>query len=136
MKLSFSIKQPKVVRHKVENRSKLLRGLVVLEEDTYKVYVKLDDSTNLVLPFTDKSYNLKGKTKVFSKSKGPHGHEMYIRSEWKARISPGLNTQYVPFIPDWIVSGWIVQISGKKYFDFNDIICHKNYEDVKEHEQD
>lgn len=123
MELKFSIKMPKVKKPKVERGTKLLQGLVVLEEDgTYKVHIKLDNDANLVLPFTKESYSLRGRTNIFNKVKGKYGYERIVRDQWKAKFAPGDERFYIPFCPNWIVNGYIHVINGVKHFSFNKLV--------------
>ena len=127
LKLKFVIK----AKHKpkrTERGTKLYQGLVILDEDnTYKVHITIDGSTNLVLPFTKESYNLKDKTTIFSKTRGKYGYDRIVRNEWKAKFAPGDNKRYIPFAPNWIVNGYIYIVDGVKCFHFNRIITLNGY---------
>ena len=76
----------------------------------------------LSIPFTDKSYNLEGKTKIFTISRNKKGQPTCIlRDKNIAKFFPGLNTQYTPFRHKYVYSGYIVNVNGKHQFDVEDI---------------
>lgn len=102
--------------HKVSGKT---YALCIQEEDIFYAHVKMkENDSRLCMPFSPRSYDLKGKTIVFSVNPDERGNIVtHIRSEQKARHFPGLPTQYTPFRNNWIYSGYIVTIDGKKYFD-------------------
>lgn len=135
--LKISIKPPKTNKStntKVYTKiSRKTVGKVEIEDNKFVVRVstfevqrnieKSSLSSQLVLPLTDKSYELKGREKVFSRSKGEHGYNCYIRNKEKANYFPGISKQYTTVAPNWICSGYIVRIKGKLYFDLSEAIA-------------
>lgn len=78
----------------------------------------------LVLPFTDSSLSLKGKTHVFLKEKDKYGHYVcIIRDKLNAELHPGLNVQYNVFHEGLLISGHIVKKEGKHYFEYEELIA-------------
>ena len=122
---SKTIPKPSV---KIEDKNK--RGCVILENEEYKVsLINGSDSIHncKILPFTKRSYDLKGKTSIFSKTKGKYGYIRHIRTEDKAKVFPGDSDKYVPFAPNWIVKGDIINDKGVLKFDFTELLTIKGY---------
>ena len=136
--LKITVSPPK--KHKTRSNSgikligKSKRGVVFQDEDgTYKVYISMENDPNypdlLVIPFTERSYDIVGRTTVFTREVDEHGKRTrYIRSELKAKFMPGDPKRYIPFAPNWIVKGHIVRENGTLKFDFDDIITIKGYD--------
>ena len=122
---SKTIPKPSV---KIEDKNK--RGYVILEDGEYKVSL-INESDGIhnckILPFTKRSYDLKGKTSIFSKTKGKYGYIRHIRTEDKAKVFPGDSDKYVPFAPNWMVKGNIINDKGILKFDFVELLTIKGY---------
>ena len=106
----------------------LFKGVVVLEDNTYKVIVKSNINevpNNIIIPFTDNSYILKGKRIVFQKS---NTSIAIIRDKWKSIFSPGLSDFYIPFAPKWVVDGYIIKNGDKYMFDFRKLVTISGYD--------
>ena len=122
---SKTIPKPSV---KIEDKNK--RGYVILEGEEYKVLLaneSYDIHNRKILPFTKKSYDLKGKTSIFSKTKGKYGYTRHVRTEDKAKVFPGDSDKYVPFAPNWMVKGNIINDKGILKFDFVELLTIKGY---------
>ena len=90
-----------------------------------------------VLDFTEKSYELRGKTNVFSRTVDKNGrHTRFIRTINYAKHMPGLPEQYIPFAPNWIVRGYIVKENGLMKFDFIGLVGVDGYEMEVLHPED
>ena len=136
--LKIAVAPPK--KHKIRSDSgvkltgKSKHGVVFQDEDgTYKVYISMENDPNypdlLVIPFTERSYDIVGRTTVFTREVDERGKRTrYIRSELKAIFMPGDSKRYIPFAPNWIVKGHIVRENGTLKFDFDDIITIKGYD--------
>ena len=139
--LSLKISVPKsktIPKPSVKIETKNKRGYVILEDEEYKVLL-INESNNIhnrtILPFTKKSYDLKGKTSIFSKTKGKYGYIRHIRTEDKAKVFPGDSDKYVPFAPNWMVKGNIINDKGILKFDFIELLTIKGYTNmIKEDE--
>lgn len=122
---SKTIPKPSV---KIEANNK--KAYVILEDGEYKVSL-INESDGIhnckILPFTKRSYDLKGKTSIFSKTKGKYGYTRHVRNEDKAKLFPGDSDKYVPFAPNWMVKGDIINDKGVLKFDFVELLTIKGY---------
>ena len=131
--LSLKISVPKsktIPKPSVKIEAKNKRGYVILEGEEYKVLLaneSYDIHNRKILPFTKRSYDLKGKTSIFSKTKGKYGYTRHVRTEDKAKVFPGDSDKYVPFAPNWIVKGDIINDKGILKFDFVELLTIKGY---------
>ena len=131
--LSLKISVPKsktIPKPSVKIEAKNKRGYVILENEEYKVSL-INESDSIhnckILPFTKRSYDLKGKTSIFSKTKGKYGYIRHIRTEDKAKVFPGDSDKYVPFAPNCMVKGNIINDKGILKFDFVELLTIKGY---------
>lgn len=98
-----------------------------------KKYIRLkegDELSNeqLVLPFTEKSLDLRDKTYVWLKKKDKYGHNVcIIRDSISAHLHPGIPEQYDVFKENCLLSGHIVRKDGKMYFNYEDLVA-TNYQ--------
>ena len=131
--LSLKISVPKsktIPKPSIKIEAKDKRGYVILEGEEYKVLLaneSYDIHNRKILPFTKRSYDLKGKTSIFSKTKGKYGYTRHIRTEDKAKVFPGDSDKYVPFAPNWMVKGNIINDKGILKFDFIELLTIKGY---------
>ena len=131
--LSLKISVPKsktIPKPSVKIEAKDKRGYVILEDEEYKVLLaneSYDIHNRKILPFTKRSYDLKGKTSIFSKTKGKYGYTRHVRTEDKAKVFPGDSDKYVPFAPNWMVKGDIINDKGILKFDFIELLTIKGY---------
>ena len=131
--LSLKISVPKsktIPKPSIKIEAKDKRGYVILEGEEYKVLLaneSYDIHNRKILPFTKRSYDLKGKTSIFSKTKGKYGYTRHVRTEDKAKVFPGDSDIYVPFAPNWIVKGDIINDKGILKFDFIELLTIKGY---------
>ena len=131
--LSLKISVPKskpIPKPSVKIEAKNKRGYVILEGEEYKVLLaneSYDIHNRKILPFTKRSYDLKGKTSIFSKTKGKYGYTRHVRTEDKAKVFPGDSDKYVPFAPNWMVKGDIINDKGVLKFDFIELLTIKGY---------
>ena len=131
--LSLKISVPKsktIPKPSVKIEAKNKRGYVILEDEEYKVLLaneSYDIHNRKILPFTKKSYDLKGKTSIFSKTKGKYGYTRHVRTEDKAKLFPGDSDKYIPFAPNWMVKGDIINDKGILKFDFVELLTIKGY---------
>ena len=131
--LSLKISVPKsktIPKPSIKIEAKNKRGYVILEDEEYKVLLANESDgiyNRKILSFTKKSYDLKGKTSIFSKTKGKYGYTRHVRTEDKAKVFPGDSDKYVPFAPNWIVKGNIINDKGVLKFDFTELLTIKGY---------
>ena len=134
--LSLKISVPKsktIPKPSVKIEAKDKRGYVILEGEEYKVLLANESygiHNRKILPFTKRSYDLKGKTSIFSKTKGKYGYTRHVRTEDKAKVFPGDSDKYVPFAPNWIVKGDIINDKGILKFDFIELLTIKGYNNM------
>ena len=134
--LSLKISVPKsktIPKPSIKIEAKDKRGYVILEDEEYKVLLaneSYDIHNRKILPFTKRSYDLKGKTSIFTKTKGKYGYTRYVRTEDKAKVFPGDSDIYVPFAPNWIVKGDIINDKGVLKFDFVELLTIKGYNNM------
>ena len=134
--LSLKISVPKsktIPKPSVKIEAKDKRGYVILEGEEYKVLLaneSYDIHNRKILPFTKRSYDLKGKTSIFSKTKGKYGYTRHVRTEDKAKVFPGDSDKYIPFAPNWIVKGDIINDKGILKFDFIELLTIKGYNNM------
>ena len=134
--LSLKISVPKsktIPKPSIKIEAKDKRGYVILEGEEYKVLLaneNYDIHNRKILPFTKRSYDLKGKTSIFTKTKGKYGYTRYVRTEDKAKVFPGDSDIYVPFAPNWIVKGDIINDKGVLKFDFIELLTIKGYNNM------
>jgi hypothetical protein len=136
--MPFKVAVPKPKRNRTSDgikrtTNKIVKGKVFQDEDgTYKVSISMgNDPTHpdlLILDFTERSYDLTGKTNVFSRTVDSKGRRTrFIRNSMYAKFMPGLPEQYIPFAPNWIVRGYIVKDNGIQKFDFKSLVGVDGY---------
>ena len=143
--IPFKVAVPKPKRNKTSDGVKrttnnIVKGKVFQDEDgVYKVSINADNNqAPLVLTFTERSYDLIGKTNVFSRTVDKKGRRTrFIRNVLNSKYMPGLPEQYIPFAPNWIVRGYIVKDNGITKFDFKSRVGIDGYAtDVLDPEDD
>lgn len=137
-------KSRKVSNEKPVRVSKKVIGECFIEDGIYKVHVDLESKdalevnpAKLVLEFTEDSYSLKGKDKVFNKCK--HNEDKWIcycRTKEHATIIPGDISTYVPFAPKWLVLGYVVRVNKRLMFEHKSSFTIKGYNYNITHEED
>lgn len=136
--MPFKVAVPKPKRNKTSDgikrtTNKIVKGKVFQDEnETYKVSINMENDPVhpdlLVLDFTERSYDLTGKTNVFSRTVDSKGRRIrFIRNLINAKFMPGLPEQYIPFAPNWIVRGYIVKDNGTMKFDFKSLVGIDGY---------
>ena len=136
--MAFKVAVPKPKRNKTSDgikrtTNKIVKGKVFQDENgTYKVSISMDNDPVhpdlLVFDFTERSYDLTGKTNVFSRTVDSKGRRIrFIRNLINAKFMPGLPEQYIPFAPNWIVRGYIVKDNGTMKFDFKSLVGIDGY---------
>lgn len=139
--IPFKVSVPKPKRERNTSgitrvSNKIHTGKVFKDEDgVYKIAINMhNDTVNpdlRILEFTERSYNLKGKTEVFRREPDERGSIVrYIRNEFDAKCMPGSKEIYIPFAEHWIVKGYIVSENKINKFDFKGLVCIDGYEQV------
>ena len=136
--MPFKVAVPRPKRNKTSDgikrtTNKIVKGKVFQDENgTYKVSINMENDPVhpdlLVLDFTERSYDLTGKTNVFSRTVDSKGRRIrFIRNLINAKFMPGLPEQYIPFAPNWIIRGYIVKDNGTMKFDFKSLVGIDDY---------
>ena len=144
---AFKVSVPKPKRKKINDgitrtSNKIVKGRVFKDEEgIYKFSISMENNPLYpdlrVFDFTERSYDLTGKTNVFSRNPNKKGkYTRYIRNEANAKYMPGLPEQYVPFAPNWIVRGYIVRDQGINKFDFKSLVGIDGYKMEVLHPED
>lgn len=109
-------------------RGKITTGLVIEEDEEFKVLVKdKDKNTTKTFPFTPESFDLKGRRNVFTRYKENGKRVRIIRDATACKIMPGLPEQYLPFDNNWTIKGHIVKHNNIYMFDFKSLIGYNEY---------
>ena len=108
----------------------IVQGVVKEDEkENFTVAIKDNNENTIeILPFTDKSFNLRGRKYVFCRKKDNKGKRICkIRDEFHAKFMPGLPEQYIPFTSNWVVKGYVVQNGLVRQFDFKSLVGVEGY---------
>lgn len=129
LKFGFSIKPSalKPKRAPSDNNkylTKILYCVAVKDGNLWKAHINTkgvegyEDLT--ILPFTEKSFNLKGRTDIFYLEKDKYNHYIHImRNSFDAHINPGCSDLYCTLAENSVFSGHIVKIDGILQFDMS-----------------
>lgn len=139
LNLSLAIKVVENKKKRVSSAftkvSKIVQGVIFLDPDEgFKVSIDTDKNgtDEIILPFTERSYDLFGKETVFRREPDSQGRYIRIvRNKENAKFFPGLQEQYIPFAPNWIVKGYIVKVGLNKQFDFTSLVGIDGYSNEK-----
>jgi hypothetical protein len=105
--------------------SRVCRAIVIKDDDGFKAKINLDKDNNsdiLLVPFTTKSYDIKGREIIFSKERIDNGrHRCIIRDKLKANTYNDVEN-YIPFRENIVITGDILRIDGKMYFRYREFI--------------
>lgn len=114
----------------ITKKGKITTGVCFKDiDDIFKIHVTIDGSSDRVLEFTPKSYDLKDKTYVFQKKPNKDGkYVCRVRSENSAKYAPGNPDVYTPFCQNWVYKGYVCTINDKTMFDVTDIVCVNGHE--------
>ena len=100
----------------------------VINIDKQHIRLKKGDELSneqLILPFTERSLDLKGKIYVFLKEKDKYGHYVcIIRNTINAELHPGLPIQYNAVHENLLLAGHIIRKNDKMYFEYEDLVAH------------
>lgn len=94
------------------------------ENGNWQAYVNtkgLPDMKDItILPFTEKSFDLKGRVDVFYHNPDKYGHyTRIIRTPDAAMFYPGNKETYCTLCPKCVFSGHIVKVNGVTQFDIS-----------------
>lgn len=129
-KFGFTIKPSALKPKKTpSNNNKYLTKIVYCtacknEEGIWLAHVNTKDLEGYeeltILPFTEKSFELKGRTDIFYREKDKYNHYIHImRNSFDAYINPGCSELYTTLAENSVFSGHIVKIDGILQFDMS-----------------
>lgn len=131
---NFTINVASKSKHKSkETFTKISRKcLAVVKEidGKFKAIITLnkDDklgTEQLVLPFTDKSLDLKNKQYIFLKEKDKYNNYVcIIRDNKNKHLNSGNPNIHTTIHNNLLIAGYIVRKEGKMYFDYEDLISY------------
>ena len=102
--------------------SRLCKAVVIKIDNSYKAKILISgdecEPEYIIIPFTEDSYNLKGKEIIFSKERTDKGYICNIRDIQTSIIYPGDSTKFIPFRENIVIVGNIVKQLGKMYFNY------------------
>ena len=102
------------------------KAIVIKDDEGFKAKISLNNDTEnpdiLVIPFTTKSYDIKGKEIIFSKERIDNNRfRCIIRDKASANLYNDTE-HYTPFRENIVITGYIVRLDGKMYFQYKDFI--------------
>lgn len=127
--INLKLKVIKPKRLPKKNRVSRRCLAVVIESDGI-LYAKTrmnnneDCSDFYIVPFTDKSLQLKDKPCVFAKHRDKYGKRIcFMRDSFTSKYSPGTTDQYDVLQKGLLISGYMIRIDGILYFEYEDLIA-------------
>ena len=148
IKLQLKVVKPtkKVVPKEIPPKklTKLINGKVVLKDGIYSCVISYDEFANrmfgnidvkeitdnaqsIEIPFTVESFDIKSFKTIFTRNKSKFGYLSVVRTESQAIFGNWSPDVYVPFAPNWIVTGNIVKENLVLKFDFISLVTIKGY---------
>lgn len=105
--------------------SRICKAIVIKDDEGFKAKISINnevDSDILLIPFTTESYDIKGKEIIFSKERIDNGRFLcLIRDKASSNLYNDVE-HYIPFRENIVVTGNIVRINGKMYFQYKEFI--------------
>ena len=105
--------------------SRICRAIVIKDEEGFKAKIRVNNEENadiLLVPFTIESYDIKGKEIIFSKERIDEGRFRCIIRDKASAILYNDVEHYIPFRENIVITGNIVRIDGKMYFQYKEFI--------------
>lgn len=105
--------------------SRICRAVVIKDDEGFKAKIAVNNEENsdvLLIPFTTESYNIKGKEIIFSKERIDNGRFRCIIRDKASAILYNDVEHYIPFRKNIVITGNIVRIDGKMYFQYKEFI--------------
>lgn len=105
--------------------SRVCRAIVIKDDEGFKAKININNEENsdiLLIPFTTESYDIKGKEIIFSKERIDNGRCLcLIRDKVSSNLYNDVE-RYIPFRENIVITGNIVRINGKMYFQYKEFI--------------
>lgn len=105
--------------------SRICRAIVIKDDEGFKAKIRVNNEENadiLLIPFTTESYDIKGKEIIFSKERIDDGRFRCIIRDKASAILYNDVEHYIPFRKNIVITGNIVRIDGKMYFQYKEFI--------------
>jgi len=124
-----TVKKPRTERKHNVISKKLHCICMKNEEGEFRAYVNMPSDLEfpdiLEVPFTKESYDLRGKTDIFTKEPIDNGKYIRLcRNKVHANIFPNLEEIYTPFRERYVYSGYLVKIDDHFEFNMTDFVDH------------
>ena len=105
--------------------SRICRAIVIKDDEGFKAKIRVNNEENadiLLISFTTESYDIKGKEIIFSKERIDNGRFLcLIRDKASSNLYNDVE-HYIPFRENIVITGNIVRINGKMYFQYKEFI--------------
>lgn len=127
-----AVEKPKQKTAPKVKKSKYTYCICALEEDGFVARIQLNkdddaETKTLVIPFTEQSYSLKGKTKIFTKKPDKDGRIVTVlRDKTLAKLHPGIDSIYTPLRENFVYGGYVVEINNQHFFDITECFNNAN----------
>lgn len=105
--------------------SRICRAIVIKDDEGFKAKIRVNNEENadiLLIPFTTESYDIKGKEIIFSRERIDDGRFRCIIRDKASAILYNDVENYIPFRENIVITGNIVRIDGKMYFQYKEFI--------------
>lgn len=126
----------------INKKSKRMFAVVIEDDGILKARIQTntedEDIQYDVIPFTDRSFDLKNKTHVFLKNRDKYGKRVcIIRDKSKAFLYSGQHPEFKVLDKGLLISGYIITIDNKRYFDYDKLVAfHELGAHINEIEED
>ena len=131
--------KPAVVKkqHTTNKRNVISKKLYCVcmknDEGEYVAHINIPSDLEfpdvLVTPFTKQSYELKGKTDIFTKEPIDNGKHIRIsRTKVHSIVFPNIDEVFTPLRERYVYSGYLVKIDGHLEFNMTDFEDYYNVE--------
>lgn len=126
------IKTKRETNTNVKSISRRCLAVVIEDDGILKACIEPNEHDNItdkvIIPFTERSFNLKGRTHVYSTKKDKNNRNILcIRDAWTSIHSPGTSEQYVTLKKNALISGKVIKLQNKMYFDYEELIAFNSY---------
>ena len=105
--------------------SRICRAIVIKDDEGFKAKIRVNNEENadiLLISFTTESYDIKGKEIIFSRERIDDGRFRCIIRDKASAILYNDVEHYIPFRENIVITGNIVRIDGKMYFQYKEFI--------------
>lgn len=131
MNIKFTFKPVEIKKPRISNNKKVSMLLYcVAKKDKNDNWIAKINTKGLenyndttILPFSEKSFDLRGKNNVWYRKLDRRGHVVRcVRSDVEAFMSPGNSKDYISLRENAVFTGHIVKHEGNLYFNIKDYV--------------